>query len=107
MTQLQLLTDLANIGAGLLFWVCFAFPFVIAMVWPWWQSWWGRNIVSLEIALAMALLPSVLHRELELSASTYLFGWIIVGALFAAAAIVIWRGVMIFRVQRREKNGDV
>ena len=103
-----LLTDLANAGAALLFWVCALFPFVMGIVWPWWQTWWGRNIVSLEVALAVVLFPSILHREFGLNTDTYFFGWIAVAALFAASAIVIWRSIMIYRVQRKaRKNGGV
>lgn len=101
MTQLQLLDDLAVIGVGILFWVCAVFPILIAIVWPWWQSWWGRNIASLEISLAVAFLPSILKLEFGVVPNTFLFGWLVVAAVFSAATIVIWRGVMIFLAQRR------
>ena len=101
MTQLQLITHLAVTGVGILFWVCAVFPILIAIVWPWWQSWWGRNITLLETSLALALLPSVLKNEFGVTPNTYFFGWMVVAALFGAATIVVWRCVMIFVTQRR------
>lgn len=123
MTQLQLITDLLIWGGGFLFWVSGAFPVVVSVIWPWWQSWWGRNIVSLDVAIALALLPSTLYHQFGVMPSTYLFGWITVGALFGAGIVVAWRTVLIFRTQLAEyrdaqleeyrnqmeehKNGDV
>ena len=105
--QWHLIADLADAGAALLFWVCALFPVIMATFWPWWQSWWGRNIVSLETALSVALLPSVLHREFGINTDTYFYGWAVVAALFAAAVIVIWRSVMIIRTQWSERKRGV
>ena len=68
---------------------------------------WGRNIVSLEMALALALLPGVLHREVGLPVNTFLYGWIVVAAIFAAGIIVVWRGFIVFKTQWRHRNDDL
>lgn len=102
--QWHLVMDLADFASALLFWACAIFPFVMAVIWPWWKSWWGRNIVSLEMAIASALLPSVLYREFGINTNTIFFGWVIVASLFAAAAVVVWRGVLIFQAQWHERD---
>lgn len=104
--QWHLIADLIDAAVALLFWVCAVFPVIVGIVWPWWQSWWGRNIVSLEVALAVALLPSVLHKEFGLNTDTYVYGWLVVASLFAAAIIVVWRSVMIFIIQHRNRGSD-
>lgn len=99
MSELQLIMDLGNIAAGFLFWVSLLFPLATSIVWPWWQSWWGRNIASLEFALAIALFPSVAYREFGVYAHTLEFSWMVIGALFAAGVIVAWRGILVFKTQ--------
>lgn len=106
MNEIQLLSDLGNLAVAFLFWASFLFPVATAIVWPWWKSWWGRNIASLEIAISLALLPSVLHREFGLPTDSYQYGWLVVAALFAAGIIVAWRGFMVFRVQWKHRKGD-
>lgn len=104
--QWHLITDLADAGAATLFWVCAAFPVVMSGMWPWWQSAWGKNIVSLEWSIALALLPTICREEFGINTDTYLFGWIVVASLFSAVAIVIWRGVLIFTTQFEETRRE-
>lgn len=106
MTQLQLIMNLLEWSGGFLFWTSATFPFIVSFIWPWWKSWWGRNIVSLEVVITAALLPSVLYREFGVNPDTYIFGWLTVAALFAGGVIVAWRIVLIFRSQLEEYRRD-
>jgi hypothetical protein len=72
---------------------------VTSAYWPWWQSWWGRNIVILELCIAGTLLGSVLF--LDFGISSVAFQWIAAFFLTAIILIVIWRAVMIWAEQRK------
>jgi hypothetical protein len=83
------------------FWVSFAFPFIAALIWPWWKSWWGRNIVALEICIAVTLLPSIAFQYFNLKADVNTLQWIQVVALATVPVVVLWRVAMIWYDQRR------
>lgn len=82
------------------FWTMIAFFVVTTCVWPWWKSFWGVNIVSLELSIGLALLPSTLSLDFDFSRLTSAAGaWLQVGAVFLASCVVIWRGVLIIHDQ--------
>lgn len=107
MTQLQVLIDLSRIALNVIFWSCVAFP-LIGIFWPWWRSSWGWNIVSLEIALALAVMGSVLQIDFGLRSDHLLsFFWITTASLCLVPVIVVWRAVMILREQYHEARRDL
>lgn len=102
MTQLQLQLDLSHWIINVAFWTCMAFPVATRTYWPWWDSWWGRNIVLLEMAIGLAILPSILRIDLGLSVATSpLFGWIALTSFTLIPLIIIHRMWLIWKVQRR------
>jgi hypothetical protein len=84
------------------FWAIIAVFIVTSLIWPWWKSFWGVNIVSLELAIDLALVPSVLSLDFGFSRLTSWPGaWVQIGAVFLAACIVVWRGFLIIHDQLR------
>lgn len=106
MTQLQLVADLTDGGTGFLFWMSAVFPFAVSVIWPWWLSTWGRNIVSFEIAISCALLPSTIYNEFGIDTHSYVFDWFTVAGLYSAGTIVGWRMILIFKDQYRTYRKD-
>lgn len=98
MTQAQFLADAGAVLANVTFGVSLAFPLVTAVFWRWWASWWGRNIVALELGIAVTLLPAVLYRDFGVD--SLVLRWVQVAALGTVPLIVAWRAVMIWRTQR-------
>jgi hypothetical protein len=87
-------------GMNAAFWSSAAFLLVISIVWPFWKSFWGINIVMLELAIALALLPGILMHDFGLHVlSNSAVGWIEVVALWLVGIIVIWRGGLIITEQ--------
>lgn len=98
MTQEQLLVDAGGVLANVTFFTSLLFPAVTAFFWRWWASWWGRNIISLELGIAVTLLPAVLYRDFGVD--SLVLRWVQVTALATVPLIVAWRAVMIWRTQR-------
>ncbi|MBS2962586.1 hypothetical protein KGA66_05975 [Actinocrinis puniceicyclus] len=86
--------------------VCF--PFAAALVYiagytamaRWWRTPVGRSMVSLAVAIALALLPAVLHYAAGLALTRRWFRWYDRGSLNAIGVILLWRLVVLWRVQR-------
>lgn len=98
MTQEQFLADAGMWLANVTFFTSLAFPLATAVFWPWWASWWGRNIVSLELGIAVTLLPAVLFRDFGVD--SLVLRWVQAAALATVPLIVVWRAVMIWQTQR-------
>lgn len=80
--------------------------------WPWWREAWGWNIVSLEVCIAGDLISSVLFVDFHLTSD--MLQWATIVFLTLTIAIIIWRSIMIWRIQRaaapesstRQRAGD-
>jgi hypothetical protein len=110
-TQYHLLADIINAGVFAAFIVSLLFPLVGLPAlkfwphwrigfWPWWKTGFGINVVSLEFVIAVALLPSFLHRIAGLSATTYAFLWLQAVSICLVPVVIIWRAVIIWHAQR-------
>ena len=107
MTQLQFIQQVAIYGIQVGFWVAVAFPVVSAFFWPWWRHAWGMTIVALDVAIALALLVSVMTLEFGLvlgSTPGYVLAWTEAFSLWAIPAIIVWRAFLVFRTQRRGRG---
>lgn len=108
MNQIQLQTDTGHWVANVAFWVTLAFPVATRFYWPWWQSWWGKNIVSLELTVALALLGSILRIDFGLSvAKDIWFGWLTVASVALIPVIVVHRAILIWKTQRAGAVADI
>jgi hypothetical protein len=88
-------TFCAAVGAILVLWA----------VAPWWRSAIGRNALAMDSALALTLLPSVIHHALGVSsADTPLFAWFSVISFGLVPIVIVWRVVLILRIQIKHEN---
>lgn len=75
------------------------FVVVYSLLGPWWDTELGRNIVAMDSALALALLPAVLHDLFGWTTATSVgFGWFVDAALGCVPVIVVWRLVILVRL---------
>jgi len=102
-TQAELLLDLLNDAVAVAFPIAILFPLIgLPKIgfWPWYQSSWGWNLVIFDLVVAIAVLPSWLHRVLGMNPETLYFEWILVVSLWSIPIIVLWRTFLIWRAQR-------
>jgi hypothetical protein len=93
----QPLLDAAQWAANFAFWGSLVFPVVTALFWPWWQSWWGWNIVSFDLALGGASFPYMLVLNWNVH-GTWLV-WTEIVFLGISFVIIAWRTFMIWKTQ--------
>lgn len=72
---------------------------VVSLFWPWWESQWGQNIVSLELCIAGSLLSSWLFIDFGMDGA--FFQWLTALFLTMIPFIITWRTVLIWRIQRQ------
>jgi hypothetical protein len=101
MTQIHFLTDWGTWAEGVAFWVCFLWPALILLFWPWYKDEWGWNMVAKTEMIALALLGITLHNELGVRYGTPLLTWIGVTAVTLIPVIIAWRTLIIIGNQRR------
>lgn len=101
MTQAQLLHIASEWVIQLAFWCSVAFPVWYTICAPWWRYSAGRAIVALDSAIALATGPTVagLIFGAPLVASA-VFAWVTVAAFGCIPVIAIYRGVIVWQVQR-------
>lgn len=85
---------------SLVFWLSVAFPVLVSAFWPWWESWWGRNLVALEACIALDLLPEILIIYFHMGVDIVFFEWFQDGALALTCLVIIWRFIMTWQTQR-------
>lgn len=106
----EYLVHLADWGMNIAFWSSVTFPPVASIFWPWWKSSWGINIVMLELAIALALLGSIINIDFGVPiVGNMALTWTIIIALWLVGIIVIWRSVLVVMTQwhgvRKARNG--
>ena len=109
MTEAHLLLMVEEIALQAAFWASAVFPLVTSLFWPWWQSEWGRNIIALEAAIALTLLPDILIIEFGMvpgSTPGHVLLWTATVSLCLVTVIIVWRGALIFRAQRAGRARD-
>ena len=100
MTQAQLLADIGAWLVNIAFIATALFPAVTALYWPWWNSAWGWNIVTLEACIAVTLLPAWLYRDFRID--NIGLRWTSTAAFTLVIVVVVWRAFMIWHTQRQE-----
>lgn len=100
-TQVQLIHDLDEYAVWFSFLMALVFPPVASAIWKWWGHPWGWNIVTLEIAIAFALLPAWLGIAFGLRREAlYVFGWIQFASVVFVGLVIAWRLALIWSEQR-------
>lgn len=100
MTQLQLLNDLAVVMAQVVFWVSVGFVIGVSTFWPWWKTNLGLTIVLKTACIAAILLPFNLHVLLGINEDTIAWRWFGVIMLGGIAAVIVWRFIVMWVIQR-------
>lgn len=102
MTQAQLLRDLDEYIIWFSFLLSVLFTPVATLMWRWWKHPWGVNIVTLELAIAFALLPAWLSVAFGLRhAAVYVFAWVQLASVALVGVVIISRLLLIWKTQRR------
>jgi hypothetical protein len=101
------LIALAKWGMNLAFWSAVLFVLLSGWVWPWWKSFWGMNILLLEVAIALALLGSVITTDFGVHLiSNLMLAWTTTTSLWLVGIIIIWRGFLVISSQLRGTFGS-
>ena len=96
--KIILLTNLAAI---------FAFIGIYTKLAPWWKDVIGRSIVTFDILLGMAFIPSIVSLFWHINRLTsYVMAWIDVGIFTLIAATMIWRCLTWVRVHKNSENEE-
>jgi hypothetical protein len=105
-SQEDLIRILGEWGLNLSFIVPFLFPFVVRTYWDWTKSSWGWNIISLELAISLAVLRSFIIVDFHVTRGSEWFDWLTVASLWAIPVIVVWRAYIIWHRQRHIANPE-
>lgn len=102
MSEAQFLHDASEVVIQAAFWSALSFIAWYSLWAPWYRTPVGRAIVALDSAIALACFPTVLGLIFGASviASPW-FAWLTVAAFAAIPVITVYRGVIVFRIQRR------
>lgn len=86
------------------FFCCWGFIGVTSFYWPWWQNQVGWSITLKSAAIGLALLPAMMHEWFGADQRQPFMEWLAVAALAAIPLILIWRAVVIYRIQRHTRK---
>lgn len=104
--MLQVPAYVFEYGANFAFWASVSVLAGTSLIWPWWKSFWGINIVSLESALALALLPFVMSYDFGVRiGNSPPFAWTEAASLWLMGAVIVWRGFLVIQQQLRSEMG--
>ncbi len=111
MSQFQLLLDMLRWGTAVLFYVTLLFPIVVSFYWPWWKEWLGRNLVSFDFGFLVLAFPAWMNITFGFIVRNNVYtGWTQVAGLYLVIINVIWRAVLIYKIQKRgvrkTQNGE-
>lgn len=104
MTQVQTLADVINWGINVAFVISALFPIVIRPIWAWTRSSMGLNVVTLDVVVALALLPTWLHRTFSVNALTLPFIYVQAISIWLVPTVVVWRALIIWHEQRHVRT---
>jgi len=94
--------EVARTGFQVIFYVNIAFLAGVSLIWPWWRDQLGWSIIAKTVALSIVLLPAMLFVWFGPNAFTQApwLAWVSAWSLFLVPAALIWRFVVIYRIQR-------
>lgn len=98
----HLLTLATEMSVTFSFWTMIGVGLVTTMVWPWWRSFWGVNLISLDGSISLALFPAMLSIDFGINRFDNAWGaWIEIVSITLAGLIVLWRGLLVMITQMR------
>jgi hypothetical protein len=99
-TQAQFLLDWANDAIIPAFLVSLLFPVIVAPYYRWWSNEFGWNLSIKSWVIAIALLPSFVHRVFGVPVNVLAFMYMVVVAITTIPIVLIWRAWAIYKTQR-------
>jgi hypothetical protein len=99
------LAEWSKYAIGVTFWVCFTWPAVVRLFWPWQQSMWGWNMAIKTELIAVALLAVVLRTEFGVQPGLGL-EWVEVAAVTLIPFVIAWRTWLIYQDQKAGARQD-
>jgi hypothetical protein len=111
-TQARLLVDWANAAIIPAFLVSLLFPVIVAPYYKWWKNEFGWNLSIKSWVIAVATLPSFVHRVFGVPVNELAFMYMVVIAITTIPIVLIWRAWAIYRTQKagaiasRERNAQ-
>lgn len=96
----------AHIAIAGVFWSALGFVAAVSLFWPWWKSQLGWTIAAKSIAIALAVLPSILYTWFGpgVYRDAPWLAWVAIGALALIPPILVWRAVILWHTQRRARD---
>ena len=95
-----------HIAVGGIFWSAIGFVIAVSAFWPWWKTQLGWSITVNELALTVAVAPSILvywFGPAVYTGAPWLF-WVSIGALLTIPPAVAWRAAVIWHTQRKARD---
>ena len=91
--------EVANYEVQTIFWLCVLFIMCYSLLAKWWRNPFGRALVVLDAALAIAILPSLLSRYFGLHiATTEWVAWIDISCFAIVPLAVASRIYLVIKV---------
>jgi hypothetical protein len=102
MSQAQFLRVASEVVIQAAFWSALGFIAWYSLLARWWEYSVGRAIVAMDSAIALATFPTVLGLIFGASVvASPFYTWLTVAAFAAIPVITTYRGVIVWRIQRR------
>jgi hypothetical protein len=84
-----------------------AFIAAYTLLAKWWKTPVGVSIVLLDLMIALILLPDMLLYLLDINVTgSEFWTFLVLGALAAVPVIIMWRLVILVRLQLRGRDGE-
>lgn len=102
---MPLVAELDNWSLIVTFFVSVGFVIGASFIAPWWESVAGRTIVSIDVALGIALGPSTVHHFIPaIDLDSVAFAWYYFVSFCLVSGVTVWRLAMMYLVQRRGRQ---
>jgi hypothetical protein len=95
--------DITDVIVQATFWSGLAFVLLIGRAWPWWQHWYGRAAITIDVLLTAAFFAAVLRLTFGLRPAAWMT-WLTLSALALVPARTTALAVTVIRLQVRGSN---
>lgn len=101
----QLLRHAGDVLVVWTFVVSFAFVVIYHLRAAWWESSFGKSLMTYQVAMTTVLGLSIVRLVLGGSEHPF-FAWLRLGVFVVVPLALTWRIIVLVRLQRRRKNDD-
>jgi len=97
------MADIADTAIQATFWTSLLFIIALGKIFPWWQHWYGRAMITIDILLVVSFAPAVAHLFDPALARDQWFDWLSITAFACIPLRTGWLLWAIWKIQRQEK----